>query len=87
MSKTNSGLSDLFTNCCVLNPYLYNVFMSVFLAIANSKILIRVIGIKYSFNGGFNDLSRLKSNLFAANKFISELQYAGEIILCANSTE
>lgn len=55
--------------------------MSVFLAIANSEILIRVIGIKYSFNGGFNDLSRLKSNFFAANKFILELQYADEIII------
>lgn len=61
--------------------------MSVFLTIADSKISIRGIGIKYSFYGEFYHLYRLKSKWLTANKCISEIQYADDILICAISME
>lgn len=93
MVKTNSGLSDPFTvtngvkQGCVIAPYLFNVFMTAFLIIVDSKLITRGIGIKYRFDGGLHKLSRLKSKHFTAKKFISELQYADDILICAHSTK
>lgn len=70
---------------CVLAPFLFNIFMTGFLIIIDSRLQSRGIGVNYRFDGGLNNTKRLKSKTLTLKKYVSELQYADDCAILAHS--
>ena len=72
---------------CVLAPLLFNVYLTAMLIIVDRKLLDRGIGIRYRTDGGLFNLARLKSRQKVRSRFVTELQYADDIALLANTAD
>jgi len=69
---------------CVAAPLLFNIFMTAMLTLVDRRLLDRGISVNYRYEGGLFNLRRMKTQKITC-RFITELQYADDLVLLAHT--
>lgn len=72
---------------CVLAPLLFNIFLAALSILVDRSIEARGVGVRYRYDGGLFNLTRLRAATKSRVKFITELMYADDCALVSHSAD